>query len=40
MEFKLTIASRWTASAWHFDYALVFMITMLCGKLVIALAAH
>ncbi|EKF9663245.1 DUF3265 domain-containing protein [Vibrio cholerae] len=26
-------------NAWHFYHALVFVITMLCGKLVIALAA-
>ncbi|EJV9424747.1 DUF3265 domain-containing protein, partial [Vibrio vulnificus] len=25
--------------AWHFYYALVFVITVLCGKLVVALAA-
>ncbi|ENM5744208.1 DUF3265 domain-containing protein, partial [Vibrio metoecus] len=28
-----------TANAWHFYNALVFMITVLCGKLVVALAA-
>ncbi|EGR4437082.1 DUF3265 domain-containing protein, partial [Vibrio cholerae] len=25
--------------AWHFYYALVFVVTVLCGKLVVALAA-
>ncbi|EGR0799996.1 DUF3265 domain-containing protein [Vibrio vulnificus] len=25
--------------AWHFWYALVFVVTLLCGKLVVALAA-
>ncbi|EGR2241040.1 DUF3265 domain-containing protein [Vibrio cholerae] len=35
----ITNASRWTANAWHFYYALVFVITVLCGKLVVALAA-
>ncbi|TVN42432.1 DUF3265 domain-containing protein, partial [Vibrio cholerae] len=25
--------------AWHFYHALAFVITMLCGKLVVALAA-
>ncbi|AGU59047.1 DUF3265 domain-containing protein [Vibrio anguillarum] len=28
----LTNASRGTANAWHFYYALVFVITVLCGK--------
>ncbi|MCG3734623.1 DUF3265 domain-containing protein [Vibrio cincinnatiensis] len=36
---KLTNASRRTANTWHFYYALVFVITVLCGKLVVALAA-
>ncbi|EKF9596131.1 DUF3265 domain-containing protein, partial [Vibrio cholerae] len=35
----MTNASRGTANAWHFHYALVFVITMSCGKLVVALAA-
>ncbi|HAS8389285.1 TPA: DUF3265 domain-containing protein [Vibrio vulnificus] len=35
----LTNASRGTANARHFYYALVVVITMLCGKLAIALAA-
>ncbi|EGQ7970959.1 DUF3265 domain-containing protein [Vibrio cholerae] len=36
---QLTNASRGTANAWHFYYALVFVVKVLCGKLVIALAA-
>ncbi|EGR2120244.1 DUF3265 domain-containing protein [Vibrio cholerae] len=36
---RLTNASRGTANAWRFYYALVFVITVLCGKLVVALAA-
>nr|WP_214656236.1 MULTISPECIES: DUF3265 domain-containing protein [Vibrio] len=35
----ITNASRGTANAWHFYYALVFVVTVLCGKLVVALAA-
>ncbi|QIL87040.1 DUF3265 domain-containing protein (plasmid) [Vibrio sp. HDW18] len=35
----ITNASRGTANAWHFYHALAFVITMLCGKLVVALAA-
>ncbi|EHU9521044.1 DUF3265 domain-containing protein [Vibrio vulnificus] len=35
----LTNASRGTANAWHFYYALVFVITVLCGNLVVELAA-
>ncbi|OXX41350.1 hypothetical protein B9J85_14275 [Vibrio sp. V11_P1A41T118] len=35
----LTNASRGTADAWHFYYALIFVITVLCGSLVVALAA-
>ncbi|PAS27638.1 DUF3265 domain-containing protein [Vibrio cholerae] len=35
----MTNASRGTANAWHFYDALVFLITVLCGKLVVALAA-
>ncbi|EKN8283773.1 DUF3265 domain-containing protein [Vibrio cholerae] len=35
----LTNALRGTANAWHFYYALVFVVTVLCGKLVVALAA-
>nr|WP_100208366.1 DUF3265 domain-containing protein [Vibrio anguillarum] len=35
----MTNASRGTANAWHFHYALVFVVTMLCGILVVALSA-
>nr|WP_088427824.1 DUF3265 domain-containing protein [Vibrio vulnificus] len=35
----LTNASRGTANAWHFCYALVFVVTVLCSNLVVALAA-
>ncbi|EJL6629910.1 DUF3265 domain-containing protein [Vibrio cholerae] len=35
----MTIALRGTANAWHFYYALVFVITVLYGNLVVALAA-
>ncbi|ENM5843554.1 DUF3265 domain-containing protein [Vibrio mimicus] len=35
----LTNASRGTSNAWHFYYALVFVVTVLCGKLVVALSA-
>nr|WP_156794474.1 DUF3265 domain-containing protein [Vibrio sp. RC586] len=35
----ITNASRGTANARHFYHALFFVITMLCGKLVVALAA-
>ncbi|RBM84066.1 DUF3265 domain-containing protein [Vibrio cholerae] len=35
----MTNASRWTANARHFHYALVSVITVLCGKLVVALSA-
>nr|WP_254702751.1 DUF3265 domain-containing protein [Vibrio cholerae] len=36
---NLTNASRGTANARHFYYALVLVIMVLCGKLVVALAA-
>nr|WP_226978410.1 DUF3265 domain-containing protein [Vibrio cincinnatiensis] len=36
---QLTKHLRGTANAWHFYYALVFVITLLCGELVVALAA-
>ncbi|HDY7935713.1 TPA: DUF3265 domain-containing protein [Vibrio vulnificus] len=36
---RLTNGSRGTANAWHFHYALVFVVTVLCGSLVMALAA-
>ncbi|QKU84554.1 DUF3265 domain-containing protein [Vibrio cholerae] len=35
----MTNASRGTANAWHFYHALVFVVTLLCSKLVVALAA-
>ncbi|EGQ9579624.1 DUF3265 domain-containing protein [Vibrio cholerae] len=35
----LTNASRGTANARHFYHALVFVITVLCGSLIVALAA-
>nr|WP_152593620.1 DUF3265 domain-containing protein [Vibrio navarrensis] len=35
----MTNASRGTANARHFYYVLVFVVTLLCGKLVVALAA-
>ncbi|MBF4435921.1 DUF3265 domain-containing protein [Vibrio anguillarum] len=36
---NITNGSRGTANAWHFYYALIFMITVLCGSLVVALSA-
>ncbi|EKG0411076.1 DUF3265 domain-containing protein [Vibrio cholerae] len=35
----MTNGSRGTANAWHFYYALVLVITVLCVKLSVALAA-
>ncbi|EID0694545.1 DUF3265 domain-containing protein [Vibrio vulnificus] len=35
----LTNASRGTTNAWHFYYALVFVVAVLCGSFVVALAA-
>ncbi|QKU88109.1 DUF3265 domain-containing protein [Vibrio cholerae] len=35
----MTNASRGTANAWYFYYTLVFVIMVLCGNLVVALAA-
>ncbi|EGR1087414.1 DUF3265 domain-containing protein [Vibrio cholerae] len=35
----MTNASRGTANARHFYYALVFVVTVLCGESVVALAA-
>ncbi|MCU8505919.1 DUF3265 domain-containing protein [Vibrio vulnificus] len=35
----MTNASRGTANAWHFYYALVFVVTVLCGESVVELAA-
>ncbi|EMB7846484.1 DUF3265 domain-containing protein [Vibrio vulnificus] len=37
--YGLTNGSRGTANAWHFYHALVFVVTVLCGSLVMALAA-
>ncbi|ASW82817.1 DUF3265 domain-containing protein [Vibrio anguillarum] len=36
---RITNASRGTANARHFYYAWVFVITVLCGNWVVALAA-
>ncbi|MBF4258601.1 DUF3265 domain-containing protein [Vibrio anguillarum] len=36
---NITNASRGTANARHFYYALVFVITVSCGSLAVALAA-
>nr|WP_217513203.1 DUF3265 domain-containing protein [Vibrio metschnikovii] len=35
----ITNASRGTSNARHFYYALVFVVTVLCGNLVVALSA-
>ncbi|EJO3996542.1 DUF3265 domain-containing protein [Vibrio vulnificus] len=35
----MTNGSRGTANAWHFYYVLVFVVTVVCGSLVVALAA-
>ncbi|MCU4193795.1 DUF3265 domain-containing protein, partial [Vibrio cholerae] len=35
----LTNALRGTVNAWHFCYALIFVVTVLCRSLVVALAA-
>ncbi|EKF9385467.1 DUF3265 domain-containing protein [Vibrio cholerae] len=35
----MTNGSRGTANAWRFYHALVFVVTVLCGSLVMALAA-
>ncbi|NVC65271.1 DUF3265 domain-containing protein [Vibrio sp. 05-20-BW147] len=35
----MTNASRGTANARHFYYALAFVVMVLCGKLLVALAA-
>ncbi|MDA3140268.1 DUF3265 domain-containing protein [Vibrio metschnikovii] len=35
----MTNGSRGTANAWHFYYALVLVVTALCGSLVVALSA-
>ncbi|ENM5723880.1 DUF3265 domain-containing protein [Vibrio mimicus] len=36
---NLTNCSRGIRNAWHFYYALVFVVTVLCGKLVVVLSA-
>ncbi|QPL55210.1 DUF3265 domain-containing protein [Vibrio navarrensis] len=36
----MTNGSRGTANAWHFYHALVFVVTVLCGSLAMALAAQ
>ncbi|EIC2299154.1 DUF3265 domain-containing protein [Vibrio cholerae] len=36
---NITNGSRGTANAWHFCYALVFVVTVLCGSLAVALSA-
>ncbi|ENM3936654.1 DUF3265 domain-containing protein, partial [Vibrio cholerae] len=33
----MTNASRGTSNAWHFYYALAFVVTVLCGNLAVAL---
>ncbi|EIY8044027.1 DUF3265 domain-containing protein [Vibrio vulnificus] len=35
----ITNGSRGTTNAWHFYYALVFVVTVLCGSLEVALVA-
>ncbi|EKO3584049.1 DUF3265 domain-containing protein [Vibrio metschnikovii] len=35
----ITNASRGTSNAWHFYYALILVVTVLCGNLVVALSA-
>nr|WP_270916465.1 DUF3265 domain-containing protein [Vibrio metschnikovii] len=35
----MTNGSRGTTNSWHFYYALVFVITVLCGTWVVALVA-
>ncbi|MBC5852912.1 DUF3265 domain-containing protein [Vibrio metschnikovii] len=35
----ITNGSRGTANAWHFYYALVLVVTVLCSSLVVALSA-
>ncbi|EKO3559098.1 DUF3265 domain-containing protein [Vibrio metschnikovii] len=36
---SITNASRGTSNARHFYYALAFVVTVLCGNLVVALSA-
>ncbi|MCR9422046.1 DUF3265 domain-containing protein [Vibrio sp. RM-69-4] len=35
----ITNASRGTSNAWHFHYALILVVLVLCGNLVVALSA-
>ncbi|MCG3727770.1 DUF3265 domain-containing protein [Vibrio cincinnatiensis] len=35
----ITNGSRGTTNAWHFYYALFFVVTVLCGSLAVALVA-
>ncbi|EKO3580713.1 DUF3265 domain-containing protein [Vibrio metschnikovii] len=35
----MTRRSRGTANAWHFYYAFIFVVTVLCGNLIVALSA-
>ncbi|EJL6467560.1 DUF3265 domain-containing protein [Vibrio cholerae] len=35
----MTNGSRGTTNAWHFYYALIFVVIVLCGSLVVALVA-
>ncbi|EKO3695079.1 DUF3265 domain-containing protein [Vibrio metschnikovii] len=35
----ITNGSRGTTNAWHFYYALVFVVTVLCGQMIVALVA-
>ncbi|EJL6307628.1 DUF3265 domain-containing protein [Vibrio cholerae] len=39
LKINITNGSRGTANAWHFYHALVFVVTVLCVKLSVALAA-
>ncbi|ELJ8717888.1 DUF3265 domain-containing protein [Vibrio cholerae] len=39
MTICLTNCSREIRNAWHFHYALAFVVTKLCGSLVVALSA-
>nr|WP_270916467.1 DUF3265 domain-containing protein [Vibrio metschnikovii] len=36
---NITNASRGTSNARHFHYALILVVSVLCGKLVVALSA-
>ncbi|QOD68661.1 DUF3265 domain-containing protein [Vibrio navarrensis] len=39
LKFKLTNCLSGIRNAWHFYYALIFVVTVLCGSLVVALVA-